>query len=132
MRVIYIGPEVGHQRVDAARPDAIAHPAVFSAGEVLKLNRQLRHQPSAQTEFRALLLRRALALAMPGLSRVDARTRETIGESLTDLDMLDYGETAPGKAPNAVVLRAIADVTGKTFVVNSSEAAKASRLSDAA
>jgi len=47
-----------------------------------------------------------------------------VGKSLTELDMLDYGESDAAKAPNAVVFKAIADVTGKNFVVDSSKLPK--------
>jgi hypothetical protein len=123
MRVIYIA---GTSHSGSTLLDLMlnAHPAIFSAGEVLKLNRQLginhpRKQNSAPCSCGAPSLWQC-----PVWSRVDARTRETVGKSLTDLDMLDYGETAPGKAPNAVVFRAIAHVTGKTFVVDSSKLPK--------
>jgi Sulfotransferase family len=46
------------------------------------------------------------------------------GKSLADLDTLDYGETDAARAPNAVVFEAIADVTGKSFVVDSSKLPK--------
>lgn len=123
MRVIYIA---GTSHSGSTLLDLMlnAHPAIFSAGEVLKLNRQLginhpRKQNSAPCSCGAPSLWQC-----PVWSRVDARTRETVGKSLTDLDMLDYGETDAGKAPNALVFKAIADVTGKNFVVNSSKLPK--------
>ncbi|HSA66372.1 MAG TPA: sulfotransferase, partial [Methyloceanibacter sp.] len=123
MRVIYIA---GTSHSGSTLLDLMlnAHPAIFSAGEVLKLNRQLginhpRKQTGASCSCGAPSLWQC-----PVWSRVDARTRETAGKSLTDLDMLDYSETDAGKAPNAIVFKAIADVTGKTFVVDSSKLPK--------
>ncbi|MGB0057033.1 MAG: hypothetical protein WBQ20_09835, partial [Methyloceanibacter sp.] len=59
----------------------------------------------------------------PVWSCVDARTRETAGKSLADLDMFDARPTRR-KAPNAIVFKAIADVSGKSFVVDSSKMPK--------
>ena len=130
MRVIYIA---GTSHSGSTLLDLMlnAHPAIFSAGEVLKLNRQLGIDPPRKSTIRPRKQNSApCSCGAPSLwqcpvwSRVDARTCETVGKSLTDLDMLDYGETDAGKAPNAVVFKAIADVTGKTFVVDSSKLPK--------
>ncbi len=123
MRVIYIA---GTSHSGSTLLDLMlnAHPAIFSAGEVLKLNRQLGiNHPRKQTDVPCSCGATSL-WQCPMWSRVDARTRETAGKSLTELDMLDYGETDAARAPNAVVFKAIADVSGKSFVVNSSKLPK--------
>ncbi|MGB6347638.1 MAG: sulfotransferase, partial [Methyloceanibacter sp.] len=57
-------------------------------------------------------------------SRVDERTRATAGRSLVDLDMLDHSEVDAARAPNAVVFKAMAEISGKNFVVDSSKLPK--------
>ena len=120
MRVIYIA---GTSHSGSTLLDLMlnAHPAIFAAGEVLKLNRQLGFK-SARKQTHA-----PCSCGAPSLwecrfwSAVDRRTRETSGKSLTDLDMLDYGELDRASAPNAVVFKAIAAVSGRSFVVDSSK-----------
>ena len=123
MRVIYIA---GTSHSGSTLLDLMlnAHPAIFSAGEVLKLNRQLEISHPRKQTYSPCSCGAPSLWQCPVWSRVDARTRETAGRSLTDLDMLDYGETDAAKAPNAIVLKAIADVTGKSFVVDSSKLPK--------
>ena len=123
MRVIYIA---GTSHSGSTLLDLMlnAHPAIFSAGEVLKLNRQLGiNHPRKQTSVPCSCGAPSL-WQCPVWSRVDARTRETARKSLADLDMLDYGETDAAKAPNAIVFEAIAGVTEKNFVVDSSKLPK--------
>jgi hypothetical protein len=122
MRVIYIA---GTSHSGSTLLDLMlnAHPAIFSAGEVLKLNRQLGiNHPRKQTSVPCSCGAPSL-WQCPVWSRVDARTRETAGKSLADLDMLDFGETDAAMA-NAIVFKAIADVTEKNFVVDSSKLPK--------
>ena len=64
----------------------------------------------------------------PFWSEVDKRTRATTGKPLADLDMQDYGESDAGAAPNEVVFKAMAEVSGKSFIVDSSKLAEAALL----
>ena len=122
MRVIYIAG-TSHSGSTLLDLMLIAHPAIFSAGEVLKLNRQLEiSDPRKQTYVRCPCGAPSL-WQCPVWSGVDARTRETAGKSLADLDMFDAKPTRR-KAPNAIVFKAIADVSGKSFVVDSSKMPK--------
>jgi hypothetical protein len=88
MRVIYIA---GTSHSGSTLLDLMlnAHPAIFSAGEVLKLNRQLGiNHPRKQNA--------PCSCGAPSLwqcpvwSRVDARTRETDCFSLADLYIVYY------------------------------------------
>lgn len=127
MRVIYIA---GTSHSGSTLLDLMlnAHPAIFSAGEVLKLNRQLgvKHvHKLAQKGTHA-----PCSCGAPSLwqcefwSRVDAQTRATAGKSLADLNMLDHAAQDETSAPNAVVLKAMAEVSGKSFIVDSSKLPK--------
>jgi Sulfotransferase family len=123
MRLIYIA---GTSHSGSTLLDLMlnAHPEIFSAGEVLKLNRQLGLK-NAQKQTYAPCSCGAPSLWQCALwSGVDQRTRETAGKSLADLDMQDYGELDGTRAPNDVVFNAIADVSGKNFVVDSSKLPK--------
>jgi hypothetical protein len=86
-----------------------AHPAIFATGEVLKLNRW-RGKCACGARLRECRF----------WSAVDQRTIATSGKPLTALDMLDYSDEG-ATAPNAVVFNAIAEVSGKSFVVDSSK-----------
>jgi len=52
---------------------------------------------------------------------VGRRKSETFCSSLTDLDMLVYRDEDGAKAPTAVLFKAMAEVSGKSFVVDSSK-----------
>jgi Sulfotransferase family len=120
MRVIYIA---GTSHSGSTLLDLMlnAHPAIFAAGEVLKLNRQLQVKDARRG------IRAPCSCGAPSLwecrfwSAVDRRTRETSRKSLTALDMLDYRDLDAASASNAVVFNAIADVSGRNFVVDSSK-----------
>jgi hypothetical protein len=120
MRVIYIA---GTSHSGSTLLDLMlnAHPAIFAAGEVLKLNRQLQVKDARRGT------RAPCSCGAPSLwecrfwSAVDRRTRETSRKSLTALDMLDYRDLDAASASNAVVFNAIADVSGRNFVVDSSK-----------
>jgi hypothetical protein len=105
MRVIYIAG-TSHSGLTLLDLMLNAHPAIFSAGEVLKLNRQLEISNQRKQAYAPCSCGAPSLWQCPVWSRVDARTRETAGKSLADLDMLDYGETDAAKAPNTIVLKA--------------------------
>jgi hypothetical protein len=120
MRVIYIA---GTSHSGSTLLDLMlnAHPQIFASGEVLKLNRQLTSKKSRKGTPAPCSCGAASLRDCPFWSAVDLRTRETSGKSLTDLDMLDYRDQNGASAPNAVVFKAVADVSGKSFVVDSSK-----------
>ena len=120
MRVIYIA---GTSHSGSTLLDLMlnAHPAIFASGEVLKLNRQLTIRKSRKGPMRlAPAARHRCGSARSGPPWTGGRS-ETSGKSLTDLDMLDYRQLDGASAPNAVVFKAMAEVSGKSFVVNSSK-----------
>jgi hypothetical protein len=120
MRVIYIA---GTSHSGSTLLDLMlnAHPAIFASGEVLKLNRQLKVKDARKGTHAHC------ACGAPSLwecrfwSAVDRRTIETSGKSLIDLDMLDYRDEDSASAPNAIVFKAMAEMSGKSFVVDSSK-----------
>jgi hypothetical protein len=119
MRVIYIA---GTSHSGSTLLDLMlnAHPAIFASGELLKLNRQLTIRKSRKGTLAPC------SCGAPSLhdcrlwSAVDRRAIETSGKPLTELDMLDYAKVGQA-APNTVVFKAIADVSGASFVVDSSK-----------
>jgi hypothetical protein len=119
MRVIYIA---GTSHSGSTLLDLMlnAHPAISASGELLKLNRQLKIKDARRGTHAPCSCGAPSLWECPFWSAVDRRTRDTAGKSLTDLDMQDYGASGES-APNAVVFRAIADVSGKSFVVDSSK-----------
>ena len=120
MRVIYIA---GTSHSGSTLLDLMlnAHPAIFASGEVLKLNRQLKIKNSGRGTHAPCSCGAPSLWECQFWAAVDRRTRETSGKSLVDLDMLDYRELDAASAPNAVVFKAMAEVSGKSFVVNSSK-----------
>jgi hypothetical protein len=71
-----------------------------------------------------LRLRGAVAVVVPILvARRRAHPRAS-GKSLVDLDMLDHGNLDARRAPNAIVLKAMAETSGKSFIVDSSKLPK--------
>lgn len=120
MRVIYIA---GTSHSGSTLLDLMlnAHPAILSAGEVLKLNRQLAARESRKRSFAQCSCGAPTLLACPFWSQVDKRTRATAGKPLAELDMQDYADKAGGEAPNETVFKAMAEVSGKDFIVDSSK-----------
>jgi hypothetical protein len=103
MRVVYIA---GTSHSGSTLLDLMlnAHPEMISLGEVMNLNR-LPQSKKPNTFW--------LSVAQ--------RLRETSGQSLLDLDLLDYGFDDAFSAPNVMLFRAIANVTGKGYIVDSSK-----------
>jgi Sulfotransferase family len=123
MRVIYIA---GTSHSGSTLLDLMlnAHPAILAGGEMLKLNRQLKVKDPRGNTYAPCACGAPSLWQCPFWSRVDARTRATSGKSLADLDMLDHGELDGSRAPNAIVFKAMADISGKPFVVDSSKLPK--------
>lgn len=120
MRVIYIA---GTSHSGSTLLDLMlnAHPAIFASGEVLKLNRQLKIKDARRGTHAPCSCGAPSLWECRFWPAVDRRTRETSGKSLVDLDMLDHTELDAVSAPNAVVFKAMAEVSGKSFVVDSSK-----------
>ena len=120
MRVIYIS---GTSHSGSTLLDLMlnAHPAIFASGEVLKLNRQLKIKDARRGTHAPCSCGAPSLWECQFWPAVDRRTRETSGKSRVDLDMLDQTELDAVSAPNAVVFKAMAEVSGKSFVVDSSK-----------
>ena len=120
MRVIYIA---GTSHSGSTLLDLMlnAHPAIFASGEVLKLNRQLKIKDARRGTHAPCSCGAPSLWECQFWPAADRRTRETSGKSLVDLDMLDHTELDAVSAPNAVVFKAMAEVSGKSFVVDSSK-----------
>ena len=120
MRVIYIA---GTSHSGSTLLDLMlnAHPAIFASGELLKLNRQLKVKDARKGTHAPCSCGAPSLWECRFWSAVDRRTRDTSGKSLVDLDMLDYRDLDGASAPNEVVFKAVSEVSGKGFVVDSSK-----------
>jgi hypothetical protein len=119
MRVIYIA---GAAHSGSTLLDLMlnAHPAIVSLGEVLKLNRQLAYRDAERKTYAPCSCGAPSLWDCKFWSAVDAETRASTGQSIADLDLLGgsrYNETDP----NIVLFEAIAAVTGKSLIVDSSK-----------
>ena len=103
MRVIYIA---GTSYSGSTLLDLMlnAHPEIVSLGEVRKLN-----QLPKRKKLKAFW------------SSVNRRLQETANRSITDLDLRDHNLSDACSEPNIMLFRAIADVTGKNYIVDSSK-----------
>jgi hypothetical protein len=120
MRVIYIA---GAAHSGSTLLDLMlnAHPDIVSVGEVLKLNRQLAYRDPARRIYAPCSCGAPSLLQCKFWSAVDAETRRVAGKSLSELDVLGDGERDPRRAPNVILFKAIAAVSGKNFIVDSSK-----------
>ena len=119
MEVIYIAG-ASHSGSTLLAMMLNAHSEIVSVGELLKLNMKLQGAapcscgaPSfGQCEF---------------WRRVNEHARSKVNKTLKELNVLDYARLDEDSAPNAIVLRAISEVSAKKFVVDASK--KPDRLS---
>jgi hypothetical protein len=120
MRVIYIA---GAAHSGSTLLDLMlnAHPDIVSVGEVLKLNRQLAYRDPERKIYAPCSCGAPSLLQCKFWSAVDAETRRVAGKSLSELEILDDGEGDPRRAPNVILFKAIATVSGKNFIVDSSK-----------
>jgi len=120
MRVIYIA---GAAHSGSTLLDLMlnAHPEIVSVGEVLKLNRQLGYRDPESKNYAPCSCGAPSLLQCKFWSAVDAEIRATAGKSLTELDVLDSDTRDPRHAPNVTLFKAIAAVSGKNFIVDSSK-----------
>ena len=123
MRVIFIA---GTSHSGSTLLDLMlnAHPEIISTGELLKLNRQLEVRNPLKQTYTRCSCGAASLWRCEFWSAVDRRTRQTSGKSLVDLNMLDCRELDASRASNAVVFKAISEVSGKKFIVDSSKLPK--------
>lgn len=120
MRVIYIA---GTSHSGSTLLDLMlnAHPEIVSVGEMLKLNRQLTPGHRGKKGYAPCSCGAPSLWDCPFWSRVNARLEQSHGKSLADFDVQDYGALDGTSAPNAAVFKAIAEVSGAKFVVDSSK-----------
>lgn len=110
MQVIYIASP-SHSGSTLLNLMLGAHPEIVAVGELHKLNR------------------RSVSVCGCGASiwdcefwsGVSKETLQTLGKSIADLDILNYTEMDEAHSPNAVAFRAISQVSGKRYVVDSSK-----------
>jgi hypothetical protein len=114
MRVIYI---VGTAHSGSTLLDLMlnAHPDIVSVGEVMRLRSAWINNKPAACSCGIPVAKCEFWL------RVDQRARELSGNSLPELNMLDHSCSDECSAPNVIAFRAISDVTGKAFIVDSSK-----------
>jgi len=97
-----------------------AHPDIVSVGELHNLSRQFKISLTKQVN-------RCCSCGADSLwncdfwSDVDERVRQLSGKSLVDHNVLDYANVNKSGSSNAVVFKAISDVSGKQLIVDSSK-----------
>lgn len=97
-----------------------AHPKIVSVGEVLKLNRT-KGSKTGKPKFTRCSCGAWGLMQCEFWSRVNERILQTHGKSFADLDVNDYHQLPEREDPNAILFRAISDVSGKDFIVDSSK-----------
>jgi len=119
MKIIYIA---GASHSGSTLLDMMlnAHPEMISVGEVLDLNRVKYRTSGAIKATRCSCGARGL-LRCKFWARVNAWIEKTYGKSLADLDVDNYLPRDEDPEPNSVLFRAISQVSGKEFVVDSSK-----------
>jgi hypothetical protein len=119
MRVIYIA---GASHSGSTLLDMMlnAHPEIISVGEVLKLNR-VKRSKSGKPKFTKCSCGAVGLLQCEFWSCVNERILRNHGKSLADLNVNDCGHADGGSAANSILFRAISEVSGKEFVVDSSK-----------
>ncbi|HEY8276211.1 MAG TPA: sulfotransferase [Methyloceanibacter sp.] len=120
MRVIYIA---GAAHSGSTLLDLMlnAHPDIVSVGEVLKLNRQLAYRDTEKKTYAPCSCGAPSLWDCKFWSAVDAETRAATGKSLTELDVLDNSDRDPRHAANVILFKAVAVVSAKNFIVDSSK-----------
>ena len=119
MRVIYIA---GASHSGSTLLDMMlnAHPEIMSVGEVLKLNR-VKRSKSGKPKFAKCSCGAQGLMQCEFWSRVNQRIMQTHGKSFADLNVNDYRQFDERQDPNAILFRAISEVSGKDFIVDSSK-----------
>jgi hypothetical protein len=122
MRLIYI---VGTAHSGSTLLDLMlnAHPEIISVGEVLKINRPPKVRRSLG--FKSACTCGAASLGECEFwSTIIRRIEDNEGKPLTDLNVQDYSDFDQEHAPNVVMFRAISEVSGRNFIVDSSKLPK--------
>jgi Sulfotransferase family len=117
MRIIYIA-SASHSGSTLLDMMLNAHPEIISVGEVLKLNR-IKIAKTGRVKPTRCSCGAGTLLQCEFWSRVDEWIRTTHGKSFADLELNDHG-SEPREA-NHVLFSAIAAVSGKKFIVDSSK-----------
>jgi hypothetical protein len=117
MKVIYIA---GTSHSGSTLLDLMlnAHPQIVSVGEVVNLNRQLTYKNPKKKTYRRCSCGAPSLWACEFWSGVNQRMQQAVGKSLLELNLLDQGRSS---APDAALFTAIAKVSGKNFIVDSSK-----------
>ena len=119
MRVIYIAG-AAHSGSTLLDMMLNAHPEIMSVGEVLKLN-NVKHLKSGEVKATRCSCGASGLLQCPFWSRVNEEIEKAHGKSLADLNVDDYRRRDERPEPNTALFEAIAAVSGKKFIVNSSK-----------
>jgi len=119
MRVIYIA-SAAHSGSTILDMMLNAHPKIISVGEVLKLN-NVKYWKSGDVKVTRCSCGASGLLQCAFWSRVNAWIKETYGKSLADLNVDDYRRRDVANEPNTLLFRAISEVSGKKFIVDSSK-----------
>ncbi len=96
-----------------------AHPEVMSVGELKQLGRFARLEKIGRR--RRCTCGAATVHDCEFWSRVGALTEVATGQSLPDLNVEDYGDEASFNRDSVILLRAIAEASGKEYIVDSSK-----------
>jgi hypothetical protein len=119
MRVIYIAG-AAHSGSTLLDMMLNAHPEIISVGEVLKLN-NVRYRNSGEVKATRCSCGAGGLQQCPFWARVNQEIEKTHGKSLSDLNVDDYRTRDEWPEPNTVLFEAIAAVSGKNFIVDSSK-----------
>ena len=119
MRVIYIAG-AAHSGSTLLDMMLNAHPEIMSVGEVLKLN-NVKHSKSGEAKATRCSCGASGLLQCPFWSRVNKEIDKAHGKTLADLDVDNYHARDQRPEPNTALFKAIAAVSGKNFIVDSSK-----------
>ena len=119
MRIIYIA-SASHSGSTLLDMMLNAHPEIISVGEVLKLNR-IKLAKTGRVKRTRCSCGAATLLQCEFWSRVNEWIRKTHGKSFADLKLDEYHRGNESCEVNRVLFSAIAEVSGKKFIVDSSK-----------
>jgi hypothetical protein len=97
-----------------------AHPDVFSVGELKQLNRFARLQ-KVNTRSNRCTCGAETVWTCPVWSKVNALAEAETGSDLGEINVENYSDEAGFNRDNVALFKAIAAVTGKKFIVDSSK-----------
>jgi hypothetical protein len=120
VRVIYI-TGAAHSGSTLLELMLNAHPEIVSVGEVANLNSVIKIDERGRPKFARCSCSAPSIQRCPFWSSVDKSIQRIGGKRLWDLDLQDYDSYDTQHAPNLLLFRAISEVSGKKFVVDSSK-----------